>query len=379
MSLLGHKVYAIDYESMWVKKGLFDLYKRTETLNVSRVYPEAPVSLIRPGFLKVPVLSRISASISHYFAINKTLKEKRIDAIVLYSVPTNGLQTLHAARKRGIPVVFRALDILNEMVNYPVLRKPTLTLERRVYAGADLILTLSPKLSEYVIKLGAPEDRVGLLPLGVDTHQFRPSVDCSDLRKKWNIGEDEPVILFMGTLFDFSGMDIFLTHFSLIRQEVPRAKVVIVGDGPQRSRLEQLIKQLGFEGDVIITGFQPFSSMPAYLNMATVGINPFVITGATRDIFPGKIIQYLACGKAIVATPLPGMKALLPEHDCGVVFADNGEDMAQKVIKLLRSPGLRHSLEQKGIIYSRHNHSYEKIARQLEATLEEAIKRKHGE
>jgi len=53
--------------------------------------------------------------------------------------------------------------------------------------------------------------------------------------------------------------------------------------------------------------------------------------------------------------------------------------MAQKVIKLLRSPDFRQGLEQKGIIYSRQNHSYEKIARRLEATLEEAIKKKHGE
>lgn len=373
MSLLGHKVYAIDYESMWVKKGTFDLYKRTETVNVSRVYPEASVSLIRPGFLKIPVLSRITAFFSHYFQIKKILEEKHIDAVVLYSVPTNGLQTLYLGRRYGIPVIFRALDILNQMVRYPVLRKPTRILESKVYAGADMILTLSPKLSEYVISSGAQPGRVSLLPLGVDTRQFRPAIDCSDLRKKWEIRGDEPVILFMGTLFDFCGMDNFLNCFPLIKKEVPDAKVLIVGDGPQRPKLEKIIKQLGFEREVIITGFQPFLSMPAYINMAAIGVNPFLITGATRDIFPGKIVQFLACGKAIVATPLPGMKALLPESDCGVVFADNGEDMARKVINLLQSPDFRHSLEQKGIIYVKENHSYDTIAHQLEAILDKII------
>lgn len=378
LSLLGNKVYAIDYESMWVKKGPFDILKPKETINVARVYPEASVYLIRPGFIKIPVLSRITAFFSHYFQIEKTIREKHIDAIVLYSVPTNGRQTLYLAKKYRIPVVFRALDILNQMVRYRVLRWPTRLLETKVYSGADLILTLSPELSDYVIKLGAPENKVGLLPLGVDTNQFRPSVDSSDLRKKWKIKEDELVILFMGTLFHFSGMDSFLYYFPEIKQQIPRAKLLIVGDGPQRSRLENIIKELKLEKDIIITGFQPFSSMPAYINMAAVGINPFLITGATRDIFPGKIIQFLACGKVIVATPLPGMKAVLPRDECGVVFADNGKDMAREVVNLLQSPDYRRRLEEKAAIYVQQTHSYDKIVHQLEVILEEEIKKKHG-
>lgn len=378
ISLLGHKVYAIDYESMWVKKGLFDLYKSKEIINVSRVYPEASISLIRPGFIKIPVLSRISAFFSHYFQIQKTIKEKNIDVIILYSVPTNGLQTIYLAKKFGIPVVFRAMDILNQIVVYAILRCPTRLLESQVYSRVDRMLTLSPKLSEYVIKLGAPADKVDLLPLGVDVRQFRPGIASSDLREKWKIKEDECVILFIGTLYNFSGLDVFIKYFPLIKKEAPRAKLLIVGDGPQRPELEKIIERLGLKGEVIITGFQPFSTMPAYINMAAVGINPFLTTDATRDIFPGKIIQFLACGKVIVATPLPGMTAFLPEHDSGVVFADNGEDMAKKVISLLKSPASRKSLEEKAILYVKQTHSYDIIAYQLEKELEEVIKTKNG-
>ncbi len=376
LSLLGHKVYVIDYESMWVSKGPFDLLKPKETIDVARVYPEAPVHLIRPGFIKIPVLSRITAFVSHYFQIEKTIKEKHIEAIVLYSVPTNGLQTLYLAKKYRIPVIFRALDILNQMVRYRVLRWPTRLLETKVYSGADLILTLSPKLSDYVIKLGAPENKVGLLPLGVDIRQFHPSIDSSGLRKKWQIKEDESVIMFMGTLFDFSGLDSFLYHLPEIKKEVPGAKLLIVGDGPQRPKLENIIRELKLEKDVIITGFQPFSAMPVYINMAAIGINPFLITGATRDIFPGKIIQFLACGKVIVATPLPGMKAFLPQDECGVVFADNGKDIAREVVNLLKSPDSRQSLEEKAVVYVKQNHSYDIIAYRFESILEGVIKKK---
>lgn len=374
LSMLGHKVYAIDYESMWVRKGFFDFLSRNRETSIARVYPGHSISLIRSAFLKIPVLSRTTAALSHYFQIKKAIKEKKIDVIVLYSVPTNGFQTLRIAKKYGIPVVFRSIDVLNQMVVYPVLRYPTLLMERHVYSHVDSILTLSPKLSDYVISLGAPRNKVDILPLGVDTEQFRPGIDGAALRHQWNIREDDPVIVFIGTLFDFSGLDTFLNAFPAIKKEAPAAKLLIVGDGPQRSKLDSIIKSLNLEKDVTITGFQPFSTMPAYINLATVGINPFTITGATRDIFPGKIIQFLACGKVIVCTPLPGMKAMLPEDGSGVVFSENGTDMAKTIVFWLNNPRQRILLEQQARIYVQQTHSYDKIVRLLEKKLEEMVK-----
>ena len=377
LSARNHNVYAIDYEDSWKRKGFFDLgnFKTKGFEGVSRAVPGSSISLIHPGFIKIPGISRISASFNHYFEIQKTIKEKNIDVIMLYSVPTNGLQVVHLARKSGIPVVFRSIDILHRLVRNPVLSSATRYLEKKVYSRVDAILAITPNHSRYVISLGAAESKVRLLYMPIDTSLFHPSVDCSKVRQKWGFAEKEKVIVFIGTLFEFSGLDAFIRQFPRVIERIPEAKLLIVGDGPQRKKLERIIAELGLENRVIITGFQPYQTMPQYISLATVCINAFLNTDKTRDIFPGKIIQYIACGKLAIVTPLLGIKCLIPDESKGVIYADTAADMAAKVADLLASDERRQKLEQAGTDYVRQVHDQQKIGQQLEAELQKIVNR----
>src|SRR3972149_1422002 len=203
LSLLGHQVYAIDYEDTW-KRGDKGGLKTREFKEVTRVFKEARVDLIRPGFLRLGGLSRLSAMATHCREISKTIKEKNIDAVMLYSVPTNGLQTIRQAHKAGVPVVFRSIDILHKLVKHPLLRAPTKFLEKRVYSRADAILAITPHHARYVAGLGADVNKVKVLPLPIDTGLFRPGVDTAQIRQKWAISESEAVVVFIGTLFEFT-------------------------------------------------------------------------------------------------------------------------------------------------------------------------------
>ena len=297
---------------------------------------------------------------------------------MLYSVATNGLQTLYAARKLGIPVVFRSIDILHRLVKYPILRFPTRILEGKIYSKVDEILAITPNHARYVISMGAPESRVKLLLLPIDMKIFHQSQENSELRQKWGLSAKDHIIVFIGTLFEFSGLDLFIRQFPNIAQQIPEAKLLIVGDGPQRLKLKQIIAELGLEKQVIMAGLQPYSTMPSYISLASVCINPFLNTEATRDIFPGKIIQYLACGKATVATPLLGITALLPRNSNAIVYADNTTEMAEEVINLLKSPEQRIKLEQAGLDYVKQTHDQQHIAAQLEKELLAIISKKTG-
>ena len=378
LSLLHHKVYAIDYESEWGRNGAsrFGSLKTKEFDGVSRALPGASVCLRRPGLIRIRGLGRLSASLTHYREIQRTIREKNIDVIVLYSVPTNGLQTIQLARKFKIPVVFRSIDILHRLVPHSTLRATTKFLERKVYSNVDAILPNAPRYSRYVISMGAKESKVKLLLLPIDTSIFRPLVDSSQVRQKWGLCEKNKVIVFVGSLFEFTGLDGFIRQFPHIVEEIPEAKLLIVGDGPLRPKLERIVTGLGLEKQVVLTGFQPYPTMPQYINLATICINPFLNTQATKDIFPGKIIQYIACGKATVATPLLGITTLVPGESHGVIYADGADNMAREVIGLLESDEHRQRLELAGLDYVRQMHDHPKIARQLEADLEEVIRKK---
>jgi glycosyltransferase involved in cell wall biosynthesis len=365
LSLAGHKVYAIDYESMW--EG-FGISKRKE-MKVARVYPEALVNLIRPRFIKIPVLSRVSAFVSHYFEIERTIKEKKIDVIILYSVPTNGLQTIVLAQKYGIPVIFRSIDTLNQLVSNPILSKLTYLMERKVYAKADVILTISRKLSCYVVKMGAYWRNVSPLLLGVDTSSYSPNINANGLYQKWGLNYKDKIVVFVGTLPHFSGLDVLINKFPNVIREVPEAKLLVVGDGVQRPELEWTIKKLNLQKSVIITGFQPQEKIPQFINMATICVNPFFITGATKDIFPTKVIQYMACGKPVVSSSMKGLMDMIQGEEQGIVFAGNSIDV--EIIRLLKSDDKVKALSQSALTYVRKNHSYDIIVNQLEATLKE--------
>jgi glycosyltransferase involved in cell wall biosynthesis len=113
--------------------------------------------------------------------------------------------------------------------------------------------------------------------------------------------------------------------------------------------------------------------MPQYISLATICINPFLNTKETRDIFPGKILQYIACGKVAVVTPLLGIKSLIPDESKGVLYADTAAEMAIKVADLLTSDKLRQKLEQAGIDYIQQVHAQQKVGQQLETTLQEIV------
>jgi len=380
LSHLGHQVFAIDYEDSWqgISPFNFKNLKSREFDNVSRAIVGASVCLRRPGFIRVPVLSRLSAIFTHYLEIKRVIKEKNIDIIVLYSVPTNGLQTVYLARKFNIPVVFRSIDILHRMVNHLTLRPITKSLEKRVYSSADKILANAPRYLRYVTQMGVPESKIKLLLMPVDTELFRPTAESTELRQKWGIDKNDQLIVFIGTLFEFSGLDGFIRHFPQVLEQVPEAKLLIVGDGTQRAKLEQIIMELDLKRKVIITGFQPYLTMPQYINLATICINAFLNTEETGDIFPGKMLQYLACGKATVATPLAGITSILPGESHGVAYA-NAEGIVQEVVRLLKTPELRQQLGKAGLGYVEKAHSYAVISRQFETELKEAVRLKQAE
>ncbi len=378
LALRGHSVYAVDYENTWRRNSLFDFGSlRTRTFNnVSRAFEGSSVTLVRPGFLKIPGLSRITAAMTSHVVIRKILREKQIDAVILYSVPTSGLQVLAAAKRAGIPVLFRSIDVLHQLVPVPGLRSFTRRLEKIVYRDSELILSLTPGLTGYVRALGADEKRIRPLLMPVDMTIFHPGIDTGELRRRWGFRPDDRIILFMGTLFDFSGLDDILPLFGNITAKMPAVKLLITGDGPQRPELEALIDKHRLRDRVTITGFEPYDMMPLYINLAEICINTFRLTGATRDIFPGKTVQFLACGKPFLATPLPGLKAVIPGEGQGIVYAEKPEEMIAAVMALLESPERRERLGKAGLDYVRRVHSFESIAAQLEGYIDEAIDRK---
>jgi len=223
----------------------------------------------------------------------------------------------------------------------------------------------------------AKPENVDLLFCGVDLSKFNPNIKSEQLRKVLGFSKNDQIILFMGTLYDFSGLDSYLKQFSMVLAKVPNARLLIVGGGPQFNQLKKLTIDLGLSEKVTFTGFRPFELMPQFIRLADVCIMPFKINATTQDIIPLKTLQYLACGKPVLSTPLPGMTVQLKSPQHGLIYAPIVE-FASNTVLLLNDRNLAQHLSENAYKYIVEYHNEINLARKLEQVLYREIKKKKG-
>lgn len=371
LSARGHRVYAIDCADPNPKAFLEML--KTRSIPMSRVNGSAVVDLLRPPVIGLPILNRLSSIVSDYVLIQKVIEEKRIDLIVVYSAPTNGIQTIRLARDAGIPVAFKAIDFLPELVRFPLLKEFTGLTEGMMYRNADCVLASTPRIKQEAIAQGADPKRVFISPNGVDPEVFCPQAKDTGLMSELGIEPSDRVAIFVGSLFSFCGVAGVVKEFEVLVSRAPKAKLLVVGDGPDRPRIERLVKRNGLSGRVLLTGFRQFQEIPRYINLAEVCILPFDLNPTTEGIFPIKIVQYLSCNKPVLSTVLPGVRDFLQPETSGVIYAEP-ERFASVLGDLLSDEDRAKKLGMKGRECVSRNFTWTQIVDNLEIKLISLLK-----
>jgi len=173
-------------------------------------------------------------------------------------------------------------------------------------------------------------------------------------------------MVFAGTLPTFSGLDILISKMPELVARIPSLRLLIVGDGVQRPQLERMIRELGLGEQIKITGMVPHEDVPKWIAGADIGVLTFPAEGATRDIFPTKVLQYMAQGKPVVANPLPGLVEYGLGEEQGVVYVRD-RDWASAILNALVN---RDVLGDKARRYVEREHRYDQIVGRLERELE---------
>lgn len=409
LSLRGHKVYALDPGQPTSKDNTPEAFKKVarvfENTNVNLRSPMLPTSWEHENIIKlrkfnktrkvlkaiklhkVVKLSRMIKAIKDLFLKNgryRILAEELeglvstigIDVIVLYSAVRIGRQTVEIAKKHKIPVIFRNVDMLHELWPSAIERFIAKQSEKHVYRRVNQLCALTPTYADYLVKLRAKKDNIDLLLFPIDTAVFRPYIDTSLLRQKWAISEKDEVLVFMGSLYPFGGLIEFLYEAVGLMTEMPKIKILIVGDGVIKDELNAIAIKFNLKDRVIITGYEPFNLMPIYINLSTICFNVFPTNKRTKDIFSAKILQYLACGKTTVSTAMPGLTTLLPETSTGIVYALSIKELVQKIKVLIQQKNRREALEHMGRSYVEKQHHQDMVVTQFERLLHTMVEPK---
>ena len=301
LSLAGHDVHFLEFpEGTGVRN--ISLRSMRQTI-FGKAYPEAKVTLVTPPTIGGGFFDRFLAPISVIPQLRNLIRNGEFDVIVLYAVPTYGWQTVRIARKAGVPVVFRALDV-SHLIRKGLTSQLVKLAERYVYRRATIVSANNLVLGQYVAELGGRNDTATIDFPPLDLAHFATQ-SRNQMRTKMGIDEDAFVVSYMGSLFTFSGLIQVVSDFAAVSQ--PTDRLVIIGGGDIDKELKQKVKELNIEGKTIFTGIINYSELPDYLSVSDVLINPFESVLVTNLALPHKVLQYLATGIPIVSTELSGL------------------------------------------------------------------------
>ena len=359
----GHNVFVIDCpdtQNKNIRSGL-----KTEIIsNYSRIYDDASITLIHPPSILIKGLNRISHFLSCKKIIKQTILENKIDIILLYGAITNGIQTIQIAKELKIPVVYRLLDISHGLVKIPIAKNLAKKYENKVLLNSIKVLATTPDLSRYAIEMGAKKESVESFHLGINTRDFKPLEKDMVFAKSLGISNVDNVIVFIGTIYPFAGLIELVSDFEKIEEQNPNTKLLIVGGGPSYNKLQKLVNKKKLESQIILTNFKPQKEIPKYISLADICINPFQINYLTNRILPTKILEYFACGKPVLSTPLAGTKELLSDEKYGILYSSS-EDFAKTLSTLLLNKDRLQKLGKQACEYAQKNHDWKILSDQL--------------
>lgn len=287
-------------------------------------------------------LGEIALNLFVFQLLWRTMRSARPD--MLYVRHTRySLAPMLVARLLGVPTVLEVNSVYSmlaiqqfEPISW---RATSRLLERWACRSAQGIVTVSTALKEDLESLGVPAANVTVLPNGVDGDLFRPSaVDGSRYRERLRL-QDKVVLGYSGSLRAWQGLDLLIKALEHIDMAKDKLCLLILGDGPERLGLEQMIRRTGLRDSVTLLGNARHEDVPAFLEAIDIGVLP---AERRYHACPMKVIEYMAMGRPVVAPRQRNIEELVSDRVEGLLFEpESVESLRASLLLLSRDTELR--------------------------------------
>ncbi len=216
--------------------------------------------------------------------------------------------------------------------------------------------------------LGLPEGSFRLVPNGVDVARFRDAEPFAD-----EVDPDRPLLLFVGRLEKRKGAEVAVRAFVRLKATHPRARLVVVGDGPERARCEALVPS-ALRDDVRFLGRVPDEDVPRWFRTADLYLAP-ALGGESFGIV---LIEAMAARTPVLASDIPGYAGVVDDGTTGVLTPPgNANALAVAAGDLLANPDRRRSLVEAAAAEV-DAFDWRNVARRVRDVLGKAVLREHA-
>ena len=216
-------------------------------------------------------------------------------------------------------------------------------LENNIPKIVDTVSVASERLKIECRKLDVDADRIFNAHVGADIVKFHPGISGEKIRQRYNINKS--LILYLGQLHGGQYVEFFIkTASRLINDYQKDLSFMIVGDGYQAEELKKIAHRLNLDGNLIFTGAVPHEVVPEYIAAADVCVACFEENEVTLCKSPLKIVEYLASGKAIVASNVGEVPNML--GSAGILTEPGDIDsLASGILRVIEDADLKDNLE----------------------------------
>ncbi len=259
---------------------------------------------------------------------------RRVRPDVMYGTALScGFLALVAGRCLGIPAVTNIAG--NDLyASSPWARR---TYIRWALAGSDGVTAHTADLAARAFALCGRRPDVVTPGLRIrPTHQ----IDRQAARAFLGLPQADRIVLYAGRLSPEKGVAYVLRAFPEVIAACPDARLVLVGDGPQRTELTGLARTLGVEGAVLFAGMQPHESVIRYMRAADLFVFP-----SLREVFGIALLEAMSCGLPVVASNVMGIPSIVEDPANGrLVPPGDAAALANRITGYLRAPAERAAL-----------------------------------
>lgn len=256
---------------------------------------------------------RYMQALAHWLRTNRS----RFDLAYVSMLKHDAYAAVTAARTAQFPVVLRAEGAgLTGDCHWQLDATCGARIKRRCQR-AEAFVAPSPAIERELIVSGYARARIHYLPNGVAIPDARDAAsrarvraDLAEADASLAIGEEAPLAVYTGRLHAMKGLDFLIRAWPKVLERIPNARLWLVGDGPYRAELNDLIGQLGLWGFVYLAG--PFDDVEEFLRAADVFVLPSLEEGMSLAL-----LEAMAMGLPVIASAIPANEAIVEQGVTG--------------------------------------------------------------
>ena len=230
----------------------------------------------------------------------------------------------------------------------------------RVFGAATALLAVSEEVAAYLERVPAAQGKVHVVPNGVNPTRFPSHVTPSRPG-----GPGTFTVGFVGTLKPWHGLSILVEAFARLHQRNPSTRLLLVGDGPERAKLEADLSSHGLRESVDFTGAVAAGEVPGLLASMDVAVAPYPPL-APFYFSPLKVYEYMAAGLPVVASRIGQLESLIRHGVNGwLTTPGDAAELARALEQLEHEPALRQRLGQSARSDVLRDHTWDAVVARI--------------